>query len=132
MAVLRIGAVDTTYDMAFGDDPDAHRSGVIATLQHLALTELPEDVRDCEVTVMALFRASLMLNFLTGGKPQMTFSARAWRSRRTARTLSSRLGWAMIIALVDSSCAMLRGERDHCELAWVNYVRRPRRPAGIA
>lgn len=130
MAVLRMDAVDTTYDAAFGNVPGAHRSGVIATLQYLALTDLPEDVRDCEITVMALFRASLMLNFLTGGKPQMTFSARAWRSRRTARTLSSRLGWAMIIALVDSSCGLLRGERAHCEVAWVNYVRRPNRLPG--
>ena len=132
MAVLRMDAVGTTYDAALGDVSGAHSSGVIATLQHLALTDLPDDVRDCEVTVVALFRASLMLNFLTGGKPQMTFSARAWHARRTARTLPSRLGWSMVIALVDSSCGVLRGERDHCEIAWVNYVRRPGRPAGTA
>ena len=127
MAVLRMDAADPTYDAATAAAPGARPGDAIGTLLHLASGELPDDVRECEVTVVALFRASLMLNFVTGGKPQMTFSARAWRSRRTARNLPARFGWSMVIALVDSSCGVLRGERDHCEVAWVNYVRRPKR-----
>lgn len=131
MAVLRIDAADTSREVAFDSAWVTPRSGVIATLMHMAHAELPDDVRSCEVTVAVLFRASLILNFLTGGQPQMTFSARAWRSRRSARTLSARVGWSVVTILVNSSCAALRGERDHCAVAWVNYVRRPGRPANI-
>lgn len=131
MEVLRIGAPNPSHEVTTGDVTDVHRTGAMTTLLHLARLDLPHDVRDSEITVSALFRASLMLNFLTGGEPQMTFSARAWRSGRTSRHRPTRLVWKLTTMIVDTACGMLRGEDRHCAAAWVNYVRRPRRPTTV-
>ena len=127
MAVLRMYASGASYGAGSDTISDDDPKGVVATVQHLLTSELPADVQECEVTVLALFRASQVLNFLTGGKPEMTFSARAWRSRRTSRLYVSRLGWAATTAMVDAACGVLRGEQHHCATAWQNYVRRPAR-----
>lgn len=82
---------------------------------------LPPDVRDEEVTVAALFRASLILNFLTGGAPEMTFSARCHRSGRISRGVLNRTMWRGIALSIDAACAVLRGEESHCATAWANH-----------
>ncbi|MGD1926480.1 MAG: hypothetical protein ACFB03_20190 [Paracoccaceae bacterium] len=123
MAVVRMEATASGISADPMDLAEAHQ-GVVATVVEIWWSDLPEDVRHCEVTVLAFFRASQVLNFLTGGNPEMTFSARAWRSRRTSRFLPVRIGWTMTSAAVDVVCAMLRGEERHCAAAWGNYVRR--------
>lgn len=104
--------------------PDAAGTGA-PVLRSLMTGPLPEDVRACEVTVVALFRASLVLNVLTGGEPGMTFSARCFRARVRAAGPVPRLGWAVAAAGIDAACYLLRGERTHCAAAWRNYRRRP-------
>ncbi|MEM7210586.1 MAG: hypothetical protein AAF479_01645 [Pseudomonadota bacterium] len=101
----------------------------VSTVFRLMFSELPDDVKECEVTIIAFFRASCVFNFVTGGAPKMTFSARAWHSRRTSRHILARLGWRFTVHIVNSACAALRGERDHCAVAWANYVQRLTRQA---
>lgn len=100
---------------------------LLATLHGLIRDPLPDDVRHCEATTAALFRASQILNLLTGGNPDMTFSARCHRARRTARFLPARFGWRVAECGIDAVCGILRGEEQHCTVAWINYVTRPRR-----
>lgn len=104
-------------------DNDA-RSGAVKVLQQLLSGPLPSDVRDEEVTVAALFRASLILNFLTGGAPEMTFSARCHRSARIRRGTLNRTMWRGIAIGIDVACAVLRGEEAHCATAWANHRNR--------
>lgn len=88
-------------------------------------SSLPPDVIDEEVTEVICFKASLALNRMLGGAPDMTFSARAFRASTESERVARRWGWCLVRAAVDLSCAMLRGEAHHCETAWVNYCRRP-------
>ncbi len=124
MTVLRIDAAELSIDT---QDLQPARPGGLRTLNFLMFDELPDDVRDCEVTVTVFFRSSRILNALTGGSPQMTFSARCHRSRRTSRWLVARLGWTVLALGIDATCAALRGEREHCATAWTNYALRPGR-----
>ncbi|MEM9059926.1 MAG: hypothetical protein AAGD13_05645 [Pseudomonadota bacterium] len=126
MAVLRMEAMTSGIPADPMDLAEAHQ-GVVSTIFEIWSSEVPDDVCECEVTVLAFFRASQILNFVTGGNPQMTFSARAWRSRRTARSVPSRVCWASTTVVVDLVCALVRGEERHCAEAWINYVRRPDR-----
>ncbi len=93
-------------------------------LHWLAAADLPPDVRNCECSEVILFKASVFLNFLTFGDPSMTFSARCHLSRRTARHPLRRLVWSFMTAFIDTACACLRGESEHCATAWTNYVKR--------
>ena len=132
MAVLRLGAVDQTHASAPGAQIDlpsgkTATGKTLRTLHSIAVQTLPPDVIECETTFILCFRASQMLNFLSGGKPEMTFSARIWRARYTSRSPMVRLCWLLTVLLVDGACAVMRGERGHCAMAWVNYVRRPGR-----
>ncbi|WP_323766279.1 hypothetical protein [Marinovum sp.] len=109
------------------------RLGPVAWRQPRALagmfdrSTLPPDVIDEEVTEVICFKASLALNRLLGGAPDMTFSARAYHASTDADRTARRCGWRLVRAAVDLSCAMLRGEAHHCETAWVNHCRRPGR-----
>lgn len=121
MAVLRIYALEDD-----GFVRPKTPSGRLATLQDLLWQDLPADVRDRECTITVLFRASQVLNFVTGGTPQMTFSARCHRRRRTARTLPGRAAWTAMELGIDTACGVLRGETRHCATAWSNYIARDR------
>ena len=120
MAVLRIDAPEGAFDLA---PVPAGRLGV---LRILLWQDLPADVRDKECTVAVLFRASQVLNFVTGGAPRMTFSARCHRRRRTARALPVRAAWSVMAMGIDATCGAFRGETQHCATAWSNYVARDR------
>lgn len=124
MAVLRVDAAELSFE---AQDLRPARPGWRQTLILLMFDELPDDVRDHEVTVTVFFRSSQILNFLTGGCPQMTFSARCHRSRRTSRWLAARLAWTVLALGIDATCAALRGEHEHCATAWTNYTLRPGR-----
>jgi hypothetical protein len=103
------------------------RGGAFARLRAVAFGELPADVRDCEVTVAALFRASLALNVLLGGEADMTFSARAHLERTRRRGALARAGWHTVAAAIDLACAVTRGECEHCATAWENHLGRDAR-----
>lgn len=94
------------------------------SLGHLLRADLPSDVREEELTVAALFRASLVLNALTGGDPEMTFSARCHRDQERAAGPLSRLAWGVACLAIDLACAVLRGESEHCATAWENHCAR--------
>ncbi|MEO1491161.1 MAG: hypothetical protein AAFV19_03295 [Pseudomonadota bacterium] len=128
MAVLPVDAAEVAFD-AQGGGPV--RPGWKRTLARLMTEDLPEDVRSAEVTVTVLFRASQILNFLTGGCPEMTFSARCHRSRRTSRGMLPRAGWFFLVVVIDSACGALRGESEHCATAWSNYALRPGRASRV-
>lgn len=100
------------------DDATARAHRVV---YRLLFAPLPADVRDEEITVAALFRASLILNFLTGGAPEMTFSARCHRSGRISRGILTRTMWRGTAMGIDAACAILRGEDAHCATAWANH-----------
>ena len=85
---------------------------------------LPADVRDCEYSEIALFKASIFLNYATLGDPTMTFSARSHEARLKAQTWPYWLLWFFIASAIDVACGVLRGESDHCETAWINYKQR--------
>lgn len=121
MIILRINAADEPVRPC----EHVNHNIVLFTVRSVLFDDLPCDVRSCEVTVVALFRASLLLNFLTGGDPAMTFSARAWRARRVSKGRLLRTVWIATSTIIDVVCAILRGERAHCETAWNNYVKRP-------
>jgi hypothetical protein len=97
---------------------------LLARVRAIAFDTLPRDVRDCEVTVAALFRASLALNLLLGGEPDMTFSARAHHERTTRRGALARMLWSGVAASIDVACAVSRGECEHCATAWANHLGR--------
>lgn len=83
---------------------------------------LPPDVLDEEITVLILFRLSLALNRLTGGLPDMTFSARtAMRCHRRCLLFPV---WTVLRVVIDSYCRAFRGEIGHCATALRNYHRR--------
>lgn len=86
---------------------------------------LPPDVMDDEVTEVICFKASLALNRLFGGQPDMTFSARAFAASDACPLLAGRCLWICVRIGADVACGVLRGEAHHCETAWVNYCRRP-------
>lgn len=134
MAVLSVDAA--TDERAHGSSTRAHplvrlrsagRTAVrpLHTVRHIATRELPDDVRLHECTVSTLFRGSLILNYLTGGDAEMTFSARCFRSQRISRHVTQRIAWRMVMHGIDLACAMLRGESQHCATAWSNYLARP-------
>lgn len=102
-------------------------SGRLQTLRNIVTGEVPVDVRTCEVSVVILFRASVALNFLSGGHPEMTFSARCHRSRCTSRGLIARFVWIGLAKTIDAAYAALRNESEHCATAWANHVLRPGR-----
>lgn len=124
MAVLRVDAAEVSLDT---QDIRPARPGWLCTLTRLMTEELPEDVRCAEATVTVLFRSSQVLNYLTGGCPDMTFSARCHRSRRTSRGIVTRVGWTALVVVIDTTCGALRGETEHCATAWTNYALRPGR-----
>ena len=83
---------------------------------------LPPDVLDDEVTEILLFRLSLVLNRLTFGPADMTFSART--------ALACEAGglrgpiWHTLRIGIDLYCRMMRAEVCHCATALTNYHRR--------
>ena len=101
--------------------PTYWKRGVPGALSWLFSDELPNDVSEWEYSEVALFKASVLLNYATLGDPTMTFSARSHHARLTARTRGRWLFWFAVSALVDAACGVLRGESDHCETAWVNH-----------
>ena len=118
MAVLNVDPAEETVHHAVRC---ADRPPLLTTFRDLAFGALPPDVREEECTVAILFRGSLILNFVTGGAPDMTFSARCHRSLLTCRTVPGRAAWRSMIAVIDVACASLRGETDHCATAWDNH-----------
>ena len=120
MAVLRIDAPEGAFEFV------PVSAGRLETLQLLLWQDLPADVRDKECTVAVLFRASQVLNFITGGTPGMTFSARCHLRRRIARALPARAAWSVMAMGIDATCGAFRGETQHCATAWSNYVARDR------
>lgn len=98
-----------------------------APLSALAARDtLPPDVRDDEITVVALFRLSLWLNRATGGPGDMTFSARSFRGEVSHPHRAARWGWRLLRLTIDLACALMRGEAHHCEVAWRNHAARGR------
>lgn len=120
MAVLFLRqAGETARD---GDRPTGTgHFGVLDGLVRLMTGPLPDDVPPSEYTDAFLFRCSLILNYITGGSPEMTFSARCHRSARVSRSFAGRAFWRGIAGLVDILCACLRGEHAHCATAWANH-----------
>jgi hypothetical protein len=98
--------------------------GRFSTVWSLMTGPLPSDVRDEELTVAALFRASLILNFLTGGAPDMTFSARCHGAQKYGRMMPQRVAWRALAMAIDAICGVLRGECQHCAAAWSNHLSR--------
>ena len=88
---------------------------------------LPHDVIDCECSVVILFRASKALNTLTGGRDDMTFSARCHVLGRRSRTRIGRAIWRLAEGTIDVFCGVVRGEVEHCATAWDNHRLRGRR-----
>jgi len=84
---------------------------------------LPHDMLEEECTTVICFKLSVALNIWTGGYADMTFSARCFGAKRSAPMLTKWF-WAMLVALIDLSCAVLRGEAYHCEAAWRNHMAR--------
>lgn len=138
MAVLDVDSA--TEDMVQDASARAHRTiialifpgcmlGPLQTIGTLATQPLPEDIRRHECTTAVLFRGSLILNYVTGGRADMTFSARCFRAQRLSRNIAHRLAWRTMMHGVDLACALLRGESQHCATAWSNYLARPVRRA---
>lgn len=136
MAVLDVDAA--TEDMVHDASARVHQSSIVLilpgdvlrpmqTVGTLATQPLPEDIRRHECTTAVLFRGSLILNYLTGGRADMTFSARCFRSQRLSRNIALRLAWRTMMHGIDLACALLRGESRHCATAWSNYLARPAR-----
>ena len=112
-------AAETVCDAL--DRSASKRPGAVNVVARLMTEPLPADVPRDEYTVAVLFRSSLVLNFLTGGMPDMTFSARCHRAGRVSRWTAQRMFWRTMGALIDTACAILRGEREHCATAWANH-----------
>lgn len=125
MAVFGVSAA-ADGEAGYHADLDASKRpiGPFATFWYLLTGPLPSDVRDEELTVAALFRASLILNFLTGGAPDMTFSARCYGAQQNGRVLPQRVAWRIIAMSIDATCGVLRGECQHCAAAWSNHLSR--------
>lgn len=85
---------------------------------------LPEDVLDEEVTVVVLFKLSVLINRKLGGEPEMTFSARTFIRSDEADYWLKRLVWRFLLMVIDFACAVTRGETAHCEAAWQNHMKR--------
>lgn len=98
----------------------------VTALRTIFTGPLPADVGRHECSVATLFRASIALNYMTGGAPDMTFSARCHRTKRTGRSPAARAGWSLLAMAIDAGCGVLRGECEHCATAWANHVTRPR------
>lgn len=136
MAVLNI---DAATDTMVHQSPARTVSGAALDLAHdgairskdtfylLLFGPLPADVCEEEYTAAALFRGSLMLNYITGGQADMTFSARCYRAQRICRSMPLRLTWRLLRMSIDIACAQLRGESEHCATAWTNYLLRQSR-----
>ncbi len=118
--------VEQTVQPSWAETSDEPRARVedSSNLRQILTGPLPSDVLDVEITVVVLFRGSLALNFLTGGAPDMTFSARCHHARRTTRGPIVRAGWRVLAGTIDASCAILRGETEHCAAAWSNHLAR--------
>ncbi len=124
MAVLRMRAEATRLGPIV---PTSSVPSSLTKVFELLTRELPEDVRGCECSMVVLFRGSQVLNFVSGGNPEMTFSARCHRSRRTSRSIAARAGWSALVIVIDTACGAIRGEVEHCATAWTNYAVRPSR-----
>lgn len=142
MTVLDLDiARETAFDQAESRAEYAARrsrgrsSGYLARVRRSALRlmteDLPADVRDEEVSVILCFQASVLLNVTLGGVDDMTFSARCHIAKRRAGRRDGGYGralrwafWAVMAAVIDLLCAMLRGEREHCATAWDNHLAR--------
>ena len=85
-------------------------------------TPLPPDVLEEEITEILLFRLSLMLNRMTGGLSDMTFSART--AQGCARGGPRGCAWQVPRVAIDAWCRIMRDEVDHCARALDNYHRR--------
>lgn len=101
------------------------------SLHHLMTNELPADVRDEEFSVSICFRSSLVLNALTGGDPEMTFSARCHLHHHRAPWVGPWLLWGIACLAIDLACAALRGESEHCATAWQNHCARGQGEAAV-
>ena len=86
---------------------------------------LPADILDEEVTYILLFRLSVLLNRMTGGHRDMTFSART-RLEYQQRRWAARWCWGALQVAIDLYCRTARGEVGHCAVALRNYHRRCR------
>lgn len=100
------------------------RPDLAAMMYWLVWADLPPDISDCECSEVILFKASVFLNYVTGGHPAMTFSARTYMGSRISRNTIQRSIWIIAAASIDAACATFRGETEHCATAWVNFVRR--------
>jgi len=123
-------ALDAGRRTGMADLPGVRAAGA-RYLDGLALTvarwragELPPDVSEDEFVDCLCFRVSLVLNAATGGAPDMTFSARCHAGARHSRSVPGRLCWALTARCIDLSCAVLRGEAEHCATAWQNHMAR--------
>ncbi|MCF7700982.1 hypothetical protein [Loktanella sp. M215] len=83
---------------------------------------LPPDVLDEEITVLVLFRLSLLLNRATGGAPDMTFSARTAQNCQRGGWRGPL--WHLPRIAIDLYCHRYRAEIAHCATALANYHRR--------
>ena len=128
MAVLRINAPNRQSCATSGATRRRpHRTNrKLVTLIELLTAPLPADVSPQEYTVAALFRTSQALNFVTGGRAEMTFSARGHAGRIADRCRIRRIAWHLSAGLIDAVCGVLLGECKHCAAAWSNYRARRR------
>jgi len=119
-------AVDSLHEPVpeAGVDARLSWSEWAGVLHGLAASPLPSDMNGEEYSEEVLFRASMLLNFLTGGTQHMTFSARAYYARSQAQYTGGKLFWYGISCTIDAACGALRGETDHCHAAWVNHLAR--------
>lgn len=90
------------------------------------LNDLPPDVHKHEATVIFCFKVSVLMNRAFGGADNMTFSARCILEQKRAKGAIGLYSWATVSAVIDVTCAMLRGEHRHCETAYFNYQMRRR------
>lgn len=96
------------------------------TFKQIVVGPLPADVSQEEYSTELLFRASMLLNYVTGGQPDMTFSARCFGALLAAKRLHAWLFWRWTGAGIDAFCGAFRGETDHCYTAWKAYHSRPK------
>ena len=127
MAVSRLSAPAVLVRLRIVEGETRRRLLRPRRIGRIFRADLPADVNEAEYSVALLFRASLVLNVLTGGHEDMTFSARCHVQGRRARSRPGRLFWRFTAGLIDASCGVLRGESEHCATAWSNFVARDRR-----
>lgn len=93
-------------------------------LRRLLLDPMPADMAEEECSVVLLFRTSQVINRLTGGTGDMTFSARCHEATLTASNPVARGLWRVLEGAIDATCGAWRGECEHCAAAWHNHATR--------